>query len=162
MKRFRFGYVCGDTGLIDEKSDPQWFIENCCNINDLKKNWNIVCDKLNALADENEYLKYELYNQKKINIIKTYIDNPILRDEKLENLDKEWEERFDENTNYKRFSDEDIKKISTIVNRTIKSFSTVGKKTTISEDLLLQKINGLIINSLYSFLNDDKYYEEFE
>ena len=58
-KRFHFGYVCGDTGLIDDEADLKWFIENCCNINDLKKNWIIVCDKLNELADEIEELKEE-------------------------------------------------------------------------------------------------------
>ena len=56
-KRFHFGYVLGDTGLIDEQAEHKWFIENCCNITDLKKNWKTVCDKLNELADENEQLK---------------------------------------------------------------------------------------------------------
>lgn len=60
-KRFHFGYVCGDTGLIDEQvEEDKWFIENCCNVNDLKKNWKIVCNKLNELADENKQLKSEL------------------------------------------------------------------------------------------------------
>ena len=55
--RFHFGYVCGDTGLIDEQAEHQWFIENCCSITDLKKNWKTVCDKLNEVNDENEELK---------------------------------------------------------------------------------------------------------
>lgn len=59
QKRFHFGYVCGDTGLIDEQAELKWFIENCCSINDLKKNWKTVCDKLNELNDENEELKKE-------------------------------------------------------------------------------------------------------
>lgn len=58
-KRFHFGYVCGDTGLIDEQAELKWFIENVCNINDLKKNWLTVCDKLNEVAEENEQLKKE-------------------------------------------------------------------------------------------------------
>ena len=56
-KRFHFGYVLGDTGLIDEQAEHKWFIENCCNITDLKKNWKTVCDKLNEVNDENEQLK---------------------------------------------------------------------------------------------------------
>ncbi len=56
-KRFHFGYVLGDTGLIDEQAELKWFIENCCDANDLKKNWIAVCDKLNEVADENEQLK---------------------------------------------------------------------------------------------------------
>ena len=56
-KRFHFGYVLGDTGLIDEQAEDKWFIENCCNVSDLKKNWKNVCDKLNEVADENEQLK---------------------------------------------------------------------------------------------------------
>lgn len=60
-KRFHFGYVLGDTGLIDEQStEHKWFIENCCSVSDLKKNWKIVCDKLNEVADDNEQLKSEL------------------------------------------------------------------------------------------------------
>ena len=57
-KRFHFGYVLGDTGLIDEQStEHKWFIENCCSVSDLKKNWKTVCDKLNEVAEENEQLK---------------------------------------------------------------------------------------------------------
>ena len=56
-KRFHFGYVLGDTGLIDEQAEHKWFIENCCSITDLKKNWKTVCDKLNEIAEENEQLK---------------------------------------------------------------------------------------------------------
>ena len=60
-KRFHFGYVLGDTGLIDEQStEHKWFIENCCSVSDLKKNWKTVCDKLNEVADENEQLKSNL------------------------------------------------------------------------------------------------------
>ena len=56
-KRFHFDYVCGDTGLIDEKAELKWFIENCCSIKDLKKNWKTVCNKLNEINEENEELK---------------------------------------------------------------------------------------------------------
>lgn len=59
-KRFHFGYVLGDTGLIDEEAEIKWFIENCCSVSDLKKNWNTVCDKLNELNDENKQLKQQL------------------------------------------------------------------------------------------------------
>ena len=62
-KRFHFSYVLGDTGLIDEQAEHKWFIENCCNITDLKKNWKTVCDKLNEIADENEQLKDEVYEE---------------------------------------------------------------------------------------------------
>lgn len=58
-KRFHFGYVLGDVGLIDEQAELKWFIENCCSVSDLKKNWISVCDKLNEVAEENERLKTE-------------------------------------------------------------------------------------------------------
>ena len=57
QERFHFDYVCGDTGLIDEQAEHQWFIENCCSITDLKKNWKTVCNKLNEINEENEELK---------------------------------------------------------------------------------------------------------
>ena len=59
-KRFHFGYVLGDTGLIDEQAEVKWFIENCCSVSDLKKNWITVCNKLNELAEENNQLKQQL------------------------------------------------------------------------------------------------------
>jgi len=59
-KRFHFGYVLGDTGLIDEQAEHKWFIENCCSITDLKKNWETVCEKLNEVAEENEQLKQRI------------------------------------------------------------------------------------------------------
>lgn len=59
QERFHFDYVCGDTGLIDEQAEHQWFIGNCCSITDLKKNWKTVCDKLNEVNEENEILKEE-------------------------------------------------------------------------------------------------------
>ena len=59
QERFHFDYVCGDTGLIDEQAEHQWFIENCCSITDLKKNWKTVCDKLNEVHKENIKLKKE-------------------------------------------------------------------------------------------------------
>lgn len=59
-KRFHFGYVLGDTGLIDEQAEHKWFIENCCSITDLKKNWETVCEKLNEVAEENEQLKQQI------------------------------------------------------------------------------------------------------
>ena len=57
QERFHFDYVCGDTGLIDEQAELKWFIENCCSITDLKKNWKTVCNKLNEINEENEELK---------------------------------------------------------------------------------------------------------
>lgn len=62
-KRFHFDYVCGDTGLIDEQAELKWFIENCCSITDLKKNWKTVCNKLNEVHKENEELKRKHYNE---------------------------------------------------------------------------------------------------
>ena len=64
-KRFHFGYVCGDTGLIDEEAEDKWFIENCCSCSDLKKNWITVCNKLNELAEENEQLNDSLLSTSK-------------------------------------------------------------------------------------------------
>ena len=57
QKRFRKGYVLGDTGLIDEVGEPKWFIENINSVSDLEKNWDKVIDKLNELAEENTRLK---------------------------------------------------------------------------------------------------------
>ena len=54
-KRFHFGYVLGDTGLIDEQAtEHKRFIENCCSVTDLRKNWKTVCDKLNEVDEENQ------------------------------------------------------------------------------------------------------------
>ena len=58
-KRFKKGYCCGDTGLIDSEKE-EWFVENINSISDLERNWNDVLDKLNEVADENEQLKNEL------------------------------------------------------------------------------------------------------
>ena len=55
-KRFKKGYCCGDTGLIDNEKE-EWFVENINSISDLERNWNDVLDKLNEVADENEELK---------------------------------------------------------------------------------------------------------
>lgn len=64
-KRFHFGYVLGDTGLIDEQAtEVKWFIENCCSVSDLKKNWITVCNKLNELAEENEQLKIRFHEER--------------------------------------------------------------------------------------------------
>lgn len=70
-KRFHFDYVCGDTGLIDEKAELKWFIENCCSIKDLKDNWKTVCNKLNELNEEKEELRQE--NKKILDIINNKI-----------------------------------------------------------------------------------------
>ena len=76
-KRFHFGYVLGDTGLIDEQStEHKWFIENCCSVSDLKKNWKTVCDKLNEVAEENEQLKQtiqEAYNNERTTLGKNVL-----------------------------------------------------------------------------------------
>lgn len=74
-KRFHFGYVCGDTGLIDEQGELKWFIENVCNINDLKKNWIIVCNKLNEVADENKQLKQKIKElENELELYKHYVE----------------------------------------------------------------------------------------
>ena len=54
--RFKKGYCCGDTGLIDNEKE-EWFVENINSISDLERNWNDVLDKLNEVADENKKLK---------------------------------------------------------------------------------------------------------
>ena len=85
-KRFHFGYVCGDTGLIDEQAPKgeKWFIENVCNINDLKQNWITVCDKLNEVTEENEQLKKEL--EQKTKWIRRSLESvrPIIKNGKQE------------------------------------------------------------------------------
>ena len=58
----------------------------------------------------------------------------------------------------KRFTSRDMAMIRKVIHRAIVDFSTVGKKTTISEDLLLQKIEGTI-NASLNFLNDEDYWE---
>ena len=58
-KRFKKGYCCGDTGLIDNEKE-EWFVENINSISDLERNWNDVLDKLFEVADENEQLKQEI------------------------------------------------------------------------------------------------------
>ena len=99
-KRFHFGYVCGDTGLIDEQAEHQWFIENCCSITDLKKNWKTVCDKLNEVNEENEELKervkqLQLNNTQQLQNKKNYLHNKpqvwftqdiILKDKELDKV----------------------------------------------------------------------------
>ena len=100
-KRFHFGYVLGDTGLIDEQStEHKWFIENCCSVSDLKKNWKTVCDKLNEVAEENEQLKQRNDRQaKQLDRLYSLIEekdwralNDILDDFKRceEQLQREW------------------------------------------------------------------------
>ena len=54
--RFKKGYCCGDTGLIDNEKE-EWFVENINSISDLERNWNDALDKLNEVADENKKLK---------------------------------------------------------------------------------------------------------
>ena len=63
QKRFKKGYCCGDTGLIDNEKE-EWFVENINSISDLERNWNDVLDKLNEVADENERLKQSVNNLK--------------------------------------------------------------------------------------------------
>ena len=59
-KRFRKGYVLGDTGLIDEEGELKWFIENINSVSDLEKNWDKVIDKLNEVAEEKGILEVQL------------------------------------------------------------------------------------------------------
>lgn len=92
-KRFRKGYCCGDTGLIDEQKG-EWFIENINSVSDLKKNWDKVIDKLNEVAEENEQLKQELFESEYENICERYHDNSIRRDSWVEDLKEEFKERF--------------------------------------------------------------------
>lgn len=75
-KRFHFGYVLGDTGLIDENTN-EWFIENCCSASDLKKNWITVCDKLNTISDENE--QYKLIIRESYLTERTMLGKSVLR-----------------------------------------------------------------------------------
>ena len=101
-KRFHFGYVLGDTGLIDEKAkNHKWFIENCCSASDLKKNWITVCDKLNNLADENEQLESE--NKELNDTVKRLNDNinELLEVDFEEDLLKENKELKEENEQLK-------------------------------------------------------------
>ena len=48
-KKFRFGNVCGDRGLITP--DDEWVIENVNSITDLEKNWDTVLGLLNQQQD---------------------------------------------------------------------------------------------------------------
>lgn len=59
-KRFRKGYVLGDTGLIDELGNPKWFIENINSVSDLQKNWDTVIDKLNQVWKQTQ--RFEKHN----------------------------------------------------------------------------------------------------
>ena len=65
-ERFHKAYCCGDTGVVDELEN-EWFIENINSISDLEKNWDIVIDKLNQVAEENEKLKEELESFEQVN-----------------------------------------------------------------------------------------------
>ena len=53
-------------------------------INDLKQ--------IEQLKKENEELKKELFEERKDYILETYSDNPVRRDERLKELEKELEE----------------------------------------------------------------------
>ena len=99
-KRFRKGYVLGDTGLIDELGEPKWFIENINSVSDLRKNWDKVIDKLNELAEENKELQernnrqakqldniYHLIEQEDWRSLTDILDDFKRNDEQLE---KEW------------------------------------------------------------------------
>ena len=61
-----------------------------------------------------------------------------------------------------RFAREDKDRIFTIIHRAIVNFQTVGKKTTISEDLLIEKVEAQIIGLLENYLNDDEGYERMK
>lgn len=52
-KRFRLGYVCGDYGLID---NDKWIDLHSMSENS-EKNVKLCINKMNELADENEYYK---------------------------------------------------------------------------------------------------------
>ena len=52
-KRFRLGYVCGDYGLID---NDEWIDFHSMSENS-EKNVKLCINKMNELADENEYYK---------------------------------------------------------------------------------------------------------
>lgn len=54
-KRFHFGYVCGDKGLVTP--NDEWVIENVNSVTDLEKNWDTVLELLNTFYKENEQLK---------------------------------------------------------------------------------------------------------
>ena len=45
--------------------------------------------KINQLEKENEQLKQQLFETRKDYILETYADNPVRRDEKLKELEKE-------------------------------------------------------------------------
>ena len=63
-KRFKLGYVCGDFGLID---NGEW-IDLCSMSENSIKNAQICINKMNELAEENEYLKKELQSLRKEDI----------------------------------------------------------------------------------------------
>ena len=98
-KRFKKGYCCGDTGLIDNKKE-EWFVENINSISDLERNWNDVLNKLNEVADENEQLKQTMqdisvkkYN--KVESVSKAINKVEAQNEKLANMleDRELNEK---------------------------------------------------------------------
>ena len=81
-KRFKKGYCCGDTGLIDNEKE-EWFVENINSISDLERNWNDVLDKLNEVADENEQLKQ--FQDRVFSWIDMHLQRlPTLRDDEFE------------------------------------------------------------------------------
>ena len=65
-------------GLICEKRDGEYYSFT------IKE----VCDLLNELHEENQQLKEELFELKKDYIMETYADNPIRRDDRLNDLRK--------------------------------------------------------------------------
>ena len=79
-KRFRKGYCCGDTGLIDELGNPKWFIENINSISDLQKNWDTVIDKLNQVWEQTQ--RFEKHNTQ-------LIEENIRYEEHIEDLTQE-------------------------------------------------------------------------
>lgn len=86
-KRFHFGYVCGDTGLIDEQAELKWFIENCYSVKDLS-------DKLIELNEENEKLQAskEYWREKclsKDSYNKLYHKTPIWFTQSIKLTDKQ-------------------------------------------------------------------------
>ena len=104
QERFHFGYVCGDTGLIDEQAEHQWFIENCCSITDLKKNWKTVCNKLNEINEENEELKERV---KQLQIDNTVLNKRywalISENEDLNTSKEYWREKCLSKDSYNKF-----------------------------------------------------------
>ena len=63
-------------GLICEKRDGEYYSFTIRE----------VCDLLNELHEENQQLKEELFELKKDYIMETYADNPIRRDDRLNDL----------------------------------------------------------------------------